>query len=673
MRNFRSLLDAEITCEPLTALVGPNGAGKSSFLRALDLFYSSSPRVDVEDFYDSDTSEEIAIGLTFGDLYEEAEELFSSYLQGGKLTVERVFKWDNGKATAAYHGASLQNPEFRPIRDGLALRDRGRTARQAYDAVREKPEYSMLPQWTTIAAAGEALAEWEAAHPDLCSRQRDDGQFFGFTGVGKGYLGRFTRFLSIPAVRDASGDAEEGRGSALTDLMDMVVRSVVAKRDALKTLREETQQRYEEILQPGNLPELQELAGELSRTLQTFAPNAAVDLRWLPLEPVQLNMPTADVKLVEDRFPAAVQRTGHGLQRAFILTMLQHLAMAQSASLDEEPSHEDEAQLEDSDGEQLDAMNLPDLVLAVEEPELYQHPNRQRHLARIFLQLARGVTPGVAKKTQVIYTTHSPLFVGLDRFNQIRLLRKVEVSSTKPKATKVIGATLDAVAMKLWVANGSQGDQFTGTTLAHRLHSIMTPLTNEGFFADVVVLVEGEDDRAAVLGMAAAMNTDLESRGISVIPVGGKVSLDRPALVFREFGIPVYMIWDSDGGKGETSGICASCGRPLDGKPDPKDNHRLLRIVGKPEEDWPAQLEDGHCCFHRDLETTLRSEIGVDLYEELLAACQEEFAIPKRKHSAKNPQVIGEVIRRAADKGCECATLRVVVERIVNLRTAKEA
>lgn len=673
MRNFRSLLDAEIACEPLTALVGANGAGKSSFLRALDLFYSSSPSVDVEDFYNSDTSQEISIGLTFSDLSAEAEELFASYLQGGKLTVERVFKWDNVKATAAYHGASLQNPDFQPIRDGLALRDRGRTARQAYDAAREKPGYSMLPEWTTIAAAGEALAEWETAHPDLCTRQRDDGQFFGFTGVGKGYLGRFTRFLFIPAVRDASGDAEEGRGSALTNLMDMVVRSVVAKRDALKTLREETQQRYEEILQPANLPELQGLEGELSRTLQTFAPNAAVDLRWLPLEPIQLDMPRADVKLVEDRFPAAVHRTGHGLQRAFILTMLQHLAMAQSARSDEELSRGDDEQLEGSNSEELTAIHLPDLVLAVEEPELYQHPNRQRHLARIFLQLARGVTPGVAKKTQVIYTTHSPLFVGLDRFDQIRLLRKVEVNSAKPKVTNVIGATLDSVATKLWKANGKQGDKFTGATLAHRLHSIMTPLTNEGFFADVVVLVEGEDDRAAILGMAAAMNTDLESRGISVIPVGGKVSLDRPALIFREFGIPVYMIWDSDGGKGETSGVCAECGRPLDSKPDPKDNHRLLRIVGRPEEDWPAQLEDGHCCFQRDLETTLKSEVGTALYEDLLAACQKEFAIPKRKHAAKNPQVIAEVIRRAADEGCECGTLRAVVERIVNLRTGKQA
>ena len=53
---------------------------------------------------------------------------------------------------------------------------------------------------------------------------------------------------------------------------------------------------------------------------------------------------------------------------------------------------------------------------AIEEPELYQHPSRQRHLASVLLNLAKGAIPGVAENTQVIYATHSPLFVGLDRF-----------------------------------------------------------------------------------------------------------------------------------------------------------------------------------------------------------------------------------------------------------------
>jgi predicted ATP-dependent endonuclease of OLD family len=665
IKNFRSILNETISLDTLTALVGPNGAGKSNVLRALALFYSPSPRVDIEDFYNSDTTNEIAISITFSNLTKDAAELFEGYLQDGKLTVERVFKIEGGKPAATYHGASMQNHEFLGIRNGLAVKDRGKTAKTEYDAIRTNTAYASLPAWSNLGAVEPALAKWESVNPGACKRQRDDGRFFGFTEVGRGYLGRFTRFLFIPAVRDASDDAAEGRGSVLTDLMDMVVRSVVANKEAFKKLLEETQQKYEEIMRPENLEELNGLAGLLSKTLQSFVPNASVDLRWLPLDQIKIEMPKADVKLVEDRYATAVHRTGHGLQRAFILTMLQHLAMAQSLS---EGKPKDVAETEPTAEQKIESKGtLPNLVLAIEEPELYQHPNRQRHLAKIFLQLASGVTPGVAEKTQVIYATHSPLFVGLDRFNQIRLLRKAENGSVKPRITRVVETTLDKVAEKVWEADGSKGDKYTGATMVSRLHSIITPLVNEGFFADAVVLVEGEDDYSAVTGAARAMNKDLESLGVSIIPVNGKRSMDRPAIIFREFGIPVYLLWDSDGEKGETAGVCETCGKPLDGRPDPCDNHRLLRIVGKPQEDWPEHREAHHCCFKRDLECTLKTEIGETLFEKLLGDCQSEFAIPKRKHAIKAPAVIASIIERAQKEGKTSTTLQRVVDSIIAL------
>jgi len=666
VKNFRSILDETLVCDELTALVGPNGCGKSTFLRSLELFYTNSPKVEAEDFYNSDTSAEIIVGITFTNLSKQAAELFSNYTQGGKLTVERVFKWDNGRVSPTYHGASLQSSAFDKIREGLLVKDRGKTARAEYDTVRAHAEFVDLPAWSNLGAANPALIKWEADHPDRCIRQRDDGRFFGFTEVGRGYLGRFTRFLFIPAVRDAADDAAEGRGSVLTELMDMVVRSVVAEKDAVKKLCEETQQRYEELMRPENLAELQGLSGQLSKTLQAFVPNASIDLRWLPLDQVKIEMPKADVKLVEDNYPTAVQRTGHGLQRAFILTLLQHLAMAQSVN-ENNPSEVASEELESEQTQPAENLTLPSLVLVVEEPELYQHPNRQRHLAKIFLQLAKGSTPGVAEKTQVIYATHSPLFIGLDRFNQIRLLKKSDNGENRPKITKVIGATLDRVAEQLWEADGSKGEKYTGATLNHRLRSIMTPGVGEGFFADAVVLVEGEDDYAAIMGMARAMDKDLESAGVSVIAVSGKRSLDRPAIIFREFGIPVYMLWDSDGGKGTTTGECEKCGKPFDGNPDPADNHRLLRLLGKQEEDWPSHQEPNYCCFQRDLESTLQTEIGENVFAKLLNQYQEEFGIPKRKHALKNPSVIEAIIGHAKSEGQSCTTLEAIVSDIFAL------
>ncbi|MDZ7315487.1 MAG: ATP-dependent endonuclease [candidate division KSB1 bacterium] len=619
IRNFRSILDETLDFESLTALVGSNGSGKSSFLRGLHLFYEPSPRIEIEDFYNRDTTTEIIITITFRDLSPEAKAQFSSYMQGDKLTVERVFVWDDGKVTWKYHGSTLQNPAFQEIRDALAIKDRGKTAKKAYERVRAQKDFSSLPQWSTLGAVSDSLKQWEAEHPDYCTRQRDDGQFFGFKEVAQGYLGRFTRFLFIPAVRDASDDSAEGRGSVLTELMDLVVRNALSANTDLENFKKEIQERYSEIIDPASRTELITLADRMTRTLKTFVPDSdvRVDLQWLPSPQINIPLPQADVKIIEDGYSSAVSRTGHGLQRAFILTILQHLALAQSR-LTVETTSEGQNQTKQEG-------SLPNLVLAIEEPELYQHPNRQRHLAKILSQLASGKIPGVAERTQVVYSTHSPLFVGIDRIDQIRLLRKTSHVPDKPKVTRVISTNLDKVAETIWEADGKPSQRYTGETLLPRLQTIMTPWMNEGFFAEVVVLVEGEDDRAAILGVAAAMGYDLENNGISVIPCLGKSSLDRPATLFRHLGIPVYVIWDSDKGKKESK---------------PEDNHRLLRLMGQPVEDWPCQVSEQFACFECDLERTLQNEIGNAEFEQWLQECQESFCILEKNMPSRIPLLL---------------------------------
>lgn len=645
VKGFRSVLDENLFCDNLTALVGANGTGKSTFLKALDLFYSPSPKLDSEDFYNGDTTIEIAVGITYKDLSAEAKALFSTYLQGDKLTVERVFEWDGSKASWKYHGAALQCIAFQSIREAIQVKDRGKSAKTAYELVRTNPAYSNLPGWSTLQSVENDLKQWENANPTLCIRQRDDGQFFGFKEVAQGYLGRFTRFLFIPAVRDATDDTLEGRGSVLTSLMDLVVRSIIANKQELIKLKEETQKKYQEILDPSKLTELTGLQDQLTNTLKVFVPDATVQLKWLPLNDVTIPLPEADVKLNEDGYSSAVSRTGHGLQRAFILTMLQHLALAQGAALSTQQSVP-------TVGAQTPLTPLPNLVLAIEEPELYQHPNRQRHFSKLLQLLATGRTPGVADKTQIIYATHSPLFVGIDRIEQLRLLFKHPNGANKPKITRIVSTSLQKVAEEIWRSDGQPTNKYTGATLLPRLQTIMTPWMSEGFFAKVAVLVEGEDDRAAILGAANTKSVDLESKGVSIIPCGGKTSIDRPAAIFRQLGITVYTIWDSDK---DTTGS------------DPKDNHRLLRLMGQAVVDWPRTVQDTFACFEDNLESTLENELGAQLFTTLLAKCQRTFVIPKKTHAVKNPAVVSTILSEAQQQGKISPTLNSIVDRILLL------
>lgn len=647
VKNFRSILDETLHFENLTALVGSNCAGKSSFLRGLNLFYEPSPRIEIDDFYNRDTTVEIIITITFRDLPPEAQEQFFGYIQGYKLSVERVFVWDDGKVAWKYYGATLQNPAFQKIRDALAIKDRGKSAKDSYEKIQSQLDYSSLPSWTNLGSVLENLKEWEANHPDHCLRIRDDGQFFGYKGVAQGYLGRFTRFLFIPAVRDASDDGSEGRGSVLTELMDLIVRNALSDNDKLQNFKKEIQEQYSEIIDPMSQAELNSLADKMTDTLKSFVPDSVdrVDLKWLPSPEIFIPLPQADVKIIEDGYSSAVSRTGHGLQRAFILTILQHLALAQSATIADQDSGEVKQTKQE--------LSLPDLVLAVEEPELYQHPNRQRHLAKILSQLASGKIPGVARRTQVVYSTHSPLFVGIDRIDQIRLLRKKTHTPGKPKVTEVISTSLDMIAETLWEAEGCPPHYFTGETLLPRLQTTMTPWMNEGFFAEVVVLVEGEDDRAAILGVSTAMGYDFESYGISVIPCGGKNNLDRPTAIFRHLGIPVYLIWDSDNGEKNV-------------KPD--ENHRLLRLMGQPVEDWPCQVHSQFACFKHNLESTLQDEIGIDEFEIYLEECYKEFSINRKNDALKNPAVIAKIIELSQQHGHKSPTIENIVEMVIALK-----
>ena len=273
--------------------------------------------------------------------------------------------------------------------------------------------------------------------------------------------------------------------------MDLVVRSLVQNRPDFKEFRLDADRRYGEIFSPANLSELSGLAGDLTKTLQQYVPESGVDLQWLPTSGLDIPMPHALLKLVEDGYKSEVERAGHGLQRAFIMSLLQNLAVAQARAEAFASAPKGNSAAEGA--AKSNKIKMPNLILGIEEPELYQHPGRQRHLARILMEISRGQIPGVAERTQVLYCTHSPLFISLDRFNEVRLARKVQGADGQPRRSQLTSRTLDHVAERLWQAGGMKEPKYTGETLQPRLAALFGQVS-EGFFASVAVLVEGEGE-----------------------------------------------------------------------------------------------------------------------------------------------------------------------------------
>ena len=176
---------------------------------------------------------------------------------------------------------------------------------------------------------------------------------------------------------------------------------------------------------------------------------------------------------------------------------------------------------------------------------------------------------------------------------------------------------------------------------------------NEGFFADVVVLVEGEDDRAAILGMSYAMELNLERDGYCVIPCMGKNNLDRPLVIFRKLGIPVYVIWDSD--------YKTDNGNPT-------TNRYLLRLVEAAAEDWPSAVEGNYASFISNMEIVIREEIGELEFDDIITDLQDEFGINKREQALKMPVIIQKAIQRAREVDRTSQTLEAIVNMLLNLK-----
>lgn len=654
VKNYRSLLDIEVSCSHLSAFVGANGMGKSNIIRSVELFYSTNPQLAAEDWFNKNTDPEIAITLTFNKLGDEAKKRFAAYLQGEDLSVTRKFVMaQTGKVTDTYHGATRQNPAFKDLWAASAAQ-----LKVEYNKLREQEPYKTdLPSYTNQDAAKAALRTWEGNHPDTCILASDDGQFFGFKQVGQGYLGDFTRLVFVPAVRDLSDDAAESRGSAVTALVDIVARNILAAQKDFRDLEAEMQEKYGKLLVPSQDKELDALAAELSGTLQTIAPDAGVHLKWLPPPPVQFPMPKVDVQLSEDGQPFSIAGTGHGLQRAFIVTLLQHLAVAQRKRAEAEAASPGDSPI-----------SIPNIILAIEEPELYQHPTRQRHLARLLLSLSQGKSRGLADTTQVMYATHCPLFVGIDRFDEVRIVTKSAPDGGKPRFSEVAFKTLDDVARIQEGIERAATGSFTAASVQARLATIMTPWLSEGFFADVLLLVEGPSDRAAILGVAEKLGYDFDQLGIAVLPCDSKSKLLTAATIFRAFDLPTFCVWDGDAHLGPTQGRCVTCNKPLDKKPAPIENQRIMRLLGKADDEWPSFIDDDGACFPHCLEQTLEQELGDGRYPRLMRDVADEFGYTKLEYAKKNPSVVAEVMRRAASEGASSPSLELIVQNAYKMR-----
>lgn len=628
IENFRSIRDGSINFGEVTSFVGRNGVGKSTALYALESFYNVGNQYSYLDYYNHDQTATIRIRVTYGGLRPEEIEEFGSYVQGNRLTVTKVINQGGSR----YFGTTPQIPRFAELRQ-VGARDRRNGLKSMIDA-------GELIDFPTLPARGEdvdaAMLAYELAHPELVIPIESESQFFGPRNVGGGKLDKFTKFVLVPAVKDAASETEK-RG-AIMQLLDLIVTRSINSRTDFMQFKQEFEQRARQLYGRDNIPELSELGRLVTERLVRYAPGAELMIDFAELQPPAIPLPDAVVTVSEENFKVPVRYSGHGLQRALILALLEQLSMTRPPPPPQVEGEPDAVEV-----------RLPDLILAIEEPELYLHPARSRYLASILRQLAGSNERGPGAQTQVVSVTHSPYFVDVEHFDEIRMCRKLSTGLPgEPRMTAFSSFTRLQAAQKLAHLTGRNPEEFTATTFVARASPVLTSIVNEGLFADIAVVVEGESDVAALWAMQKHLAQNWDELGIVVIPVSGKSKMDRAVIAFQGFEIPTFFMFDGDRTKGQEA----------------EANRILLQLGGAELVDFPATtVTDRYAVFEDDIETYLRATAG-DRYEPLRDACAARCGHTRRGTALKNPEIMQNFLSDAHAEGIDFALLRQVVENL---------
>ncbi|HEY3374577.1 MAG TPA: AAA family ATPase [Candidatus Aquicultor sp.] len=186
--------------------------------------------------------------------------------------------------------------------------------------------------------------------------------------------------------------------------------------------------------------------------------------------------------------------------------------------------------------------NTPDEIsgiLALEEPEIYLHPQARRHLYKILRDIANN---GI----QVIISTHSSSFVDTEFFDSIGQVIKVQDDEEPNK----MHTSLVLVSKSMLVAQcrntgvpankvcEANITEFYKTTSNHRL--------NESFFAKFLILVEGETEELTLPELLVAECIDCDLQGISIIAVKGKNQIPKYWRLFSQYKTPIMVVFDND-------------------------------------------------------------------------------------------------------------------------------
>lgn len=324
------------------------------------------------------------------------------------------------------------------------------------------------------------------------------------TGIEAAIKALFPEPILIGAMEDAAEDA--GSNKTSTTIGKLIAQLTAPLRDghgddivaALEIIRTRLGATGE-----GRASELVEADTGVNKQLSTLFPGLTVKLH---VEPPSISdlLKAGTVRIFEGENSVGreIDLLGHGAQRSVQIALIQYLA----------------ERLRDS-GNTTDGR----VLLLVEEPELYLHPQAIARVREALRTLSTG-------RFQVVVSTHSPLMLELDDLPSTVLVARVA-----PQPTVVRTSLREGLSSVLADAPSQSRLLMEMSNAQHIL------------FSDRVLLAEGQTEtRVLPAVFTRLMGRALDAERIGIVGPGGSGQLHKCLAVLKAMGVSVRAVADLD-------------------------------------------------------------------------------------------------------------------------------
>jgi len=287
-------------------------------------------------------------------------------------------------------------------------------------------------------------------------------------------------FVLVPAFRNLESQSKMTTKGLLGKLLRPLIKQILVEEGA--TSADELRRQ----IRSGVAKRIADVEGAMREQLNNPALKLDHNVDVDPLQGIQVPIAMSDERA--EQIP--IENRGAGVQNSFILALFRIYAKYET----------------------------PNFVLAIEEPENSLHPRAQREM--------RWAMQDLSRTSQVICTTHSPVFLDLGRLEDNIVLRRRNDGATEPsyfslRHTEEINELRELIGVKVSDALLSGGGNCT-------------------------LIVEGDTELYAYPHLFACLDMNPRSLGISIISAGGSDAkkMVMHAKILKAYNLPCIIVLD---------------------------------------------------------------------------------------------------------------------------------